>query len=300
MQEDIDNLQQDINSLLSIGDRLPESINAESEVSRDNSDIDKAELRDKLNPDDIDQGDSEEDEEYLPMDQSEEEPDEEAWAVDEHLEEAAQSVFHLVKEIFMGDYSRLQYHLNEIDECLAHEGVGGRLLDFDVDPDSISKSIHSLLDRVDILSPYVSPIISVPEVIRNLSDEFLLLLARRPELLYKVDPRLFEELIAEVFRKFNFEVSLTKQTRDGGIDIVAFDDLKYTKNQYIIECKRYEPEKKVGLGIVQRLYGTKVSVRATKAFLVTSSYFSKDALEFAKQHFWELDLKDFNDVADWL
>src|SRR6202049_4833736 len=69
---------------------------------------------------------------------------------------------------------------------------------------------------------------------------------------------------------------------------------------HIIECKRYRPDRKVGLSIVQRLYGIKTSYGATKAFLVTSSSFTRDALKFAKQHLWELDLKDHSDLLNWL
>jgi HJR/Mrr/RecB family endonuclease len=125
-------------------------------------------------------------------------------------------------------------------------------------------------------------------------------MAKNPEIIYGIEPRLFEEVVAEVFKKFRMEIMLTKRTRDGGMDIIAFDDKQYTRNKYIIECKRYAPEKKVGLEIVQRLYGVKVSMNVTKALLVTSSYFTKDAIQFARQHFWELDLKDYNDVVGWL
>lgn len=142
--------------------------------------------------------------------------------------------------------------------------------------------------------------VALPEVLLDLNDSLLRALAAAPELLRGIDPHLFERVIAEIFRKFQMRVELTKRTRDGGVDIFAFEDTQYTRNRYIIECKHYSPDRKVGLQIVQRLYGVKASLRVTKAFLVTSSHFSRDAIKFARQHIWELELKDHSDVVAWL
>jgi restriction system protein len=118
--------------------------------------------------------------------------------------------------------------------------------------------------------------------------------------MYQIEPRLFEELIEKCMKKMGMHTELTKQTRDGGIDIIAFEDTKFTKNHYIIECKRYNPDHKVGISYVQRLYGVKQDIKATKAFLVTSSSFTSPALEFEKLHQWEMELKAGKDVEKWL
>jgi HJR/Mrr/RecB family endonuclease len=147
---------------------------------------------------------------------------------------------------------------------------------------------------------FSAPLVVVPEVLLDLNDTLLRALAADPELLRAIDPYLFERVIAEVFRKFKMRVELTKRTRDGGVDIFAFEDTQYTRNRYIIECKHYSSDRKVGLEMVQRLYGVKASLQVTKAFLVTSSHFSRDAVKFARQHVWELELKDHGDVVTWL
>ena len=46
-------------------------------------------------------------------------------------------------------------------------------------------------------------------------------LARRGHDLRKLKPREFEQLIAELWHGFGYDVDLTKQTRDGGKDIIA-------------------------------------------------------------------------------
>jgi hypothetical protein len=51
------------------------------------------------------------------------------------------------------------------------------------------------------------------------SDELIRVLAERPELMYELRPRQFEELLADIFARQGFDVELTQQTRDGGYDL---------------------------------------------------------------------------------
>lgn len=137
-------------------------------------------------------------------------------------------------------------------------------------------------------------------IIQGVNDELMRYFAQNPHALYNVDPRLFEEIIAEIFRKFGFETNLTKQTRDGGYDIFAIEQLEYANNKYIIECKRYAKHRKIDINLVRNLYGVKMHNWVTKAFLVTTSSFSADAMEFKRQHAWEIELKDYHDIRNWL
>src|SRR5713226_7587905 len=45
--------------------------------------------------------------------------------------------------------------------------------------------------------------------------------ADHPHELKRIGHRQFEELVAELFRGFGYDVELTKRTRDGGIDVIA-------------------------------------------------------------------------------
>ncbi|MBO9154433.1 restriction endonuclease [Chitinophaga sp. GCM10012297] len=51
--------------------------------------------------------------------------------------------------------------------------------------------------------------------------------------------------------------------------------------------------------LVRGLYGVKIAERYNKAVLVTTSTFTKGAIDFVKPLKLELDLKDFNNVAEW-
>jgi restriction system protein len=109
-----------------------------------------------------------------------------------------------------------------------------------------------------------------------------------------------EEIVAELFRKEGFEVELTQATRDKGIDIIAVSRRMNIPHKMIVECKRYAPENRVGIAVVQRLLGVKTEINANKAVVVTTSSFSKDAETVARERFWDLDLKAYTDVVAWL
>ena len=99
--------------------------------------------------------------------------------------------------------------------------------------------------------------------------------------MYELRPDEFEDLVAEVFHRKGFNVTVTPRTRDGGKDIIASYNMNGIPCMLIIECKRYAAENKVGVRIVRELHGTQQAEHYGKAVIVTSSSFSKDAQRFA-------------------
>jgi hypothetical protein len=134
---------------------------------------------------------------------------------------------------------------------------------------------------------------------RNIGRRLIFHFSENPDRLFDIDPEEFERLIANVWFQFGYEVELTSKTRDGGRDIIA---IKHAESsvRYLIECKRYSAERKVGIVPVRALYGVKTDEKATKAILATTSGFSREALEFFERHRWELEGRDFNGIVDWL
>jgi len=123
--------------------------------------------------------------------------------------------------------------------------------------------------------------------------------------IYKISPREFEEIIAEIFRQQGFEVELTKRTRDGGKDVIAIHrNAMGIDTRYFIECKRFAPGNKVDIGIVRTLYGVHSALSgANKSIIATTSSFTSEAIKFANEGLrskWEMDLKDINDVLGWI
>ncbi len=135
--------------------------------------------------------------------------------------------------------------------------------------------------------------------LNEVNDELIKFLAIHPEFMLQLHHRKFEELIASIFRNKGYEVTLTPPTRDGGKDIIALYKSPFGHQMFIIECKRYNKENKVGVELVRNLYGVKTAERCTQGILVTTSTFSKYAIDFVKPLKYELELKDFTDITNW-
>lgn len=138
-----------------------------------------------------------------------------------------------------------------------------------------------------------SPIIDINDFLKKY-------FAKHPEKLYELTPRRFEMLIADILRDLGFETELTAATRDGGCDIYAYLENSITSFLIFIECKRWSPEKKVGIDVVQRVYGAAKSQGAHKGMIVTTSFFTKPAKDERTRVSGEMELKDFNDLKSWL
>ena len=134
----------------------------------------------------------------------------------------------------------------------------------------------------------------------SVSEELAKAVAIDPKVLYEVTSRGFEELLADVFKSFDYQVELTAKTRDGGRDIIAIGNMHDVRSKLLIECKRYAPEQKVDVVHVRALFGVKHIEHATKALLATTSSFTEPAREIEKQNIYELELKDYDAVLQWV
>ncbi|MGN6186206.1 MAG: restriction endonuclease [Thermoanaerobaculia bacterium] len=134
-----------------------------------------------------------------------------------------------------------------------------------------------------------------------MNEQLIRYLAKHPEVLRssQISPRRFEEIVAEIWRGFGYEVELTKQTRDGGYDITAIRST-HVREKYLIECKRFTDMRTVGVGVVRQLYGVVKSEEATKGIIATTTSLSRDAMLFVTAHQWVLDARDFEGINEWI
>jgi restriction system protein len=99
-----------------------------------------------------------------------------------------------------------------------------------------------------------------------------------------IDWQEFEHLIREVFElefsQSGGEVKITRGSRDGGVDAVAFDPDPIRGGKIIIQAKRYNNT--VGVSAVRDLYGTLINEGASRGILISTSDYGPDAYEFAK------------------
>ena len=115
-----------------------------------------------------------------------------------------------------------------------------------------------------------------------------------------MSPRQFEEIIADLLSSMGYDVELTKQTRDGGKDILAYMNTDLGRFLCLVGAKRHRHDRPVGIALVRNLYGTLKDHEATSAMLVTTSYFSDDAKEFQERHKFHFALRDYADVVAWI
>jgi hypothetical protein len=73
---------------------------------------------------------------------------------------------------------------------------------------------------------------------------------------------------------------MTKRTRDGGKDLVC---CRADGGQFLVEVKRYEPGRRVGVAVVQRLTGVVYENGVRSGLLVTTSDYSRPALDAAER-----------------
>ena len=190
-----------------------------------------------------------------------------------------------------GDVPRMLRAMKCVDFTKNYQATLERLISEIVaasQPALVQFALNKLVDTAPIIEV-------VDDVGKRLAKHF----AEHPEAMRTMDRRLFEKLIAEVFRGFGYDVELTQQTRDGGRDIIAIRQHE-VNTKYLIECKRPDPGGYVGVRPVRELYGVKCDERATKAILATTAYFSPDALLFFENHEWELESRDYAGLLDWL
>ncbi|EKF9139793.1 restriction endonuclease [Vibrio cholerae] len=170
----------------------------------------------------------------------------------------------------------------------------------------IGKSVGAVtLNEPDI--EYIREIYSAKDLFElyDSISELVVALKAEPALLTELESHQFEEVTAEIFRDKGFEVELTKRTRDGGKDVIAFHkDQLGIRTKYIIECKHYSDTNKVGVDVVRALYGVKNSRSGGNVgIIVTTSTFTSGAREFIENEATtnlDLTLADKEQLLEWL
>ncbi|MEZ5649438.1 MAG: restriction endonuclease [Burkholderiaceae bacterium] len=134
----------------------------------------------------------------------------------------------------------------------------------------------------------------------TLNSELVRRVRKNPDELHQIRPRQFEELICEVLARYGWRIELTPASKDGGYDIVGISGAAGgVASSWLIECKKYGPENKVGVGVVRALCGVKEQVKVANAMIVTTSTFTSGAVEMGTSR-WDLSLRDHEDVLDWV
>jgi HJR/Mrr/RecB family endonuclease len=127
-------------------------------------------------------------------------------------------------------------------------------------------------------------------------------LERHPQDVDRVHHRTFEVIVSEIIKGAGWSVELTKQTRDGGFDLMCLqNDCVGTPVKMLAEIKLYNLKHSIGLPMIDRLMGVRDREHANRAVLVTNSRFSKTVWKLWKQRVGrDLALVDRDELLEWL
>ena len=108
--------------------------------------------------------------------------------------------------------------------------------------------------------------------------------AQDREFIYTVDPADFERMVAQIYADFGFEVSITPETRDGGIDIIATRNIGMNSSVTMyIQCKRNRKDRPVNVDTLRSFDSVVRYGYTNRGVVVTTSYFTHDAIRFVEE-----------------
>lgn len=121
-----------------------------------------------------------------------------------------------------------------------------------------------------------------------------------PKELYNITPRQFEELVADLLSKMGYKVRLGPGSKDGGVDVFAERELEFGPELTLVQCKRNSAENKVGEPIIKQLHADVNDRKASKGLVVTTSFFTRDALKYIESSKYRLAGRDFSFLQSWI
>jgi len=155
-----------------------------------------------------------------------------------------------------------------------------------------------LLEKQKIFEP--KKIVQVKKSIQIINSNIFERVYQKPEkYLFPLRSREFEEFYADLLSILGFEVEITKQTRDEGIDILAYKkDLDLMV--LAVECKKYSPHIKVGRPVIQKLHSIVEHKGYTGGIVATTSFFTRDARNYITPIKYRIFLHDYDTLLSMI
>lgn len=142
----------------------------------------------------------------------------------------------------------------------------------------LNKSAEEKNDSEENNTPIENIDKSIKMISSRLSDDLL-------EMILSKEPIFFERLILDLLNRMGYAFDddsaiATKYSGDKGIDGIIKED-KFGFNNIYIQAKRWNGS--VGRPEIQKFLGAVAGQGGTKGLFITTSFFTKDAIEFAKK-----------------
>jgi hypothetical protein len=117
--------------------------------------------------------------------------------------------------------------------------------------------------------------------------------------LQNIDPYEFEDFVAELWKRRGWDVSVSQDSQDMGVDVVAEKSGGLVGQKQVIQAKRYSQGNTVGRPDIQQYHSLKSQVDGADAVVVvTTSSFTSTAEEWANEH--NVKLIDGDDLVELL
>ena len=133
--------------------------------------------------------------------------------------------------------------------------------------------------------------------------EIIRLLQRHPNIIYQLDWRKWEEIIAGAYKQQGFEVTLTPRSNDKGRDIIASSQ-GIGRIRYFDQMKAYKPGHLVTAEEVRAMVGVlNIEGNVSKGIITTTSDFAPGVLkdpDIGRLMPFRLELKAKDQLLDWL
>lgn len=109
-----------------------------------------------------------------------------------------------------------------------------------------------------------------------------------------MDGHQFEDFISYIYKELGYTVRQMPKTRDGGKDLI----LRTKEGKVYVEIKRYSSKNLVSSPLILKLIGSAVSDGVNNCIFLTTSGYTNDAKELAKNSKVKIKLIDINGVVD--
>ena len=126
----------------------------------------------------------------------------------------------------------------------------------------------------------------------SINENLLKVLNGDMDRLSDLSPREFEEVCAVSLGRLGYVVTITAQGADNGIDLIATTNDSILKPVYLVQCKRNRIDRKVSVPILRDLRCVVDDYRANGGIVMTSSYFTSKAQEYAERDQYRMQLFD--------
>ncbi len=211
-----------------------------------------------------------------------------------------ESIIEDVSKLINGQMLMPRMLVQILHKRIVKEGLDQYFLDIEQNVHQVYTYSEGIsLQHPEIVAPK-QKIIRVPNefknVIKVVTDSLVDKVALRSEILQDITSRQFEELVCELFERKGYNVQLTKQTRDGGKDLIILNNSMLGNFVIYAECKKRAPKNPVSVGFVRQLYGTVEADRVTAGIMITNSYFTEPAKRFQQTVKNRMNLVDYSEL----